>query len=338
MNFSLLNEMIENKYINVQKHPSANLYIYNYAAKTQFERIWNEATLQCRGLIMDADGNIIARPFKKFFNLGEFQNQHIPSPPFEVYEKMDGSLGITYSLNDRIHIATRGSFVSDQAIKATSLLHSKYSHCIKYMNQTNTYLFEIIYPENRIVLDYGDSEMLVLLAIIDKKTGNDLPLEDIGFPIVKKYDGINDLNTIKAFNDDVKEGFVIKYANGYRLKVKFAEYLRLHRIITCVSSVNIWEYLKTGQSMEEILERVPDEFYDWVATQKQSFLSQYKVIESEANQCFKILDSRKETAQYYLTCKHPSILFSMLDGRDYSDIIWKMLRPKYSRPFKNENE
>jgi len=96
MDTQLLNELILENYVRVNKHPDRDLFIYNYTAKAQYDRVWNEITLQCRGLILDASGNIIARPFPKFFNLGEMEDQVIPALPFDVFEKMDGSLGITY--------------------------------------------------------------------------------------------------------------------------------------------------------------------------------------------------------------------------------------------------
>jgi T4 RnlA family RNA ligase len=338
MNISLLNEMQEQNYISVQKHQEADLYIYNYTAKAQYDRMWNEITLACRGLIMDNDGRIVSRPFKKFFNLGEYEGQHRPNTSFEVYEKMDGSLGISYLVNGKIQIATRGSFQSDQAKKASTLLYEKYAHCLDKMNEYHTYLFEIIYPENRIVVDYGGEEMLVLLAVIDTHTGTELPLQDIGFPVVKKYSGINDFVELKGLEDNVREGFVIKYSDGYRLKIKFEEYLRLHRIITRVSTVSIWEYLKTGQSLDEILDRVPDEFYEWVKEQKSNFEEKYKAIVQEATEYYKEFDTRKEAALYFQTFKYPSILFSMLDKKDFSDIIWRQLRPVHSRPYINNEE
>ena len=65
--------------------------------------------------------------------------------PFEVYEKMDGSLGISYTVDNEIFIATRGSFVSDQSVKANELLNTKYALAKSKMNSGITYLFEIIY-------------------------------------------------------------------------------------------------------------------------------------------------------------------------------------------------
>jgi T4 RnlA family RNA ligase len=331
-------EMIASGFIIKNKHPTEDLYIYNYTQKTQFERVWNAVTLACRGLILDENYNIIARPFAKFFNLGEYENQEIPNLKFDVFEKMDGSLGILYFHKSQAFIASRGSFNSDQSIKANELLNSKYAPCLANLDQSKTYLFEIIYPENRIVLDYDDEEFLVLLAIIDTQTGDEFPLEDLGFPIVKKYDGIDDIQKLKALELTDKEGFVIQYSNNYRLKIKFSEYLRLHRIITQVSSINIWEYLKTEQPLDEVLEKVPDEFFDWVKKTKNKLISEFEAIENQCKKDFKILDTQKETALYYLTCQYPTILFSMMNNRNYKPDIWKRIRPDFEKPFKNIEE
>ncbi|AWK06993.1 2'-5' RNA ligase [Flavobacterium crocinum] len=338
MNTTLLKEMISANYVRVNKHPEHDLYIYNYTQNAQFERIWNEVTLACRGLILDEKGNVIARPFPKFFNLGEMENQVLPESAFEVYDKMDGSLGILYWIENVPFIASRGSFTSEQSDKANEMLHGKYKDSWSLLDKNKTYLFEIIYPENRIVLDYGASEELVLLAIIDTNSGEEFPLEDIGFPVVEKYHGIKDIEALKEMELANKEGFIIKYANNFRVKIKFDEYLRLHRIITQVSNLNIWEYLKTNQSMEEILERVPDEFFSWVKQTKADLEKEFKEIEEQCKLDFRVLESRKETALYFQTCNYKGVLFAMLNGKDYPAIIWKMIRPKFERPFNKEEE
>lgn len=135
-----LSLMILGGYIVVRKHPTAELYIYNYTAKTQYERVWNETTMTCRGLIADADGYIVSRPFQKFFNWDELER--LPDEPFEVYEKLDGSLGILYWLDDKPYIATRGSFDSEQAIEANKML-AEIDPSV--FDRNCTYLFEIIY-------------------------------------------------------------------------------------------------------------------------------------------------------------------------------------------------
>lgn len=334
MNITFLQDLMKDGYICVQKHPEVEYYIYNYTPKTQFERAWNEWTLMARGLILDQDYTIVSRPFPKFFNMEEHSPEEIPSENFEVYEKLDGSLGILYWLNGKPYMATRGSFTSEQALKATEMLYQKYAHTFPLLDHSKTYLFEIIYPENRIVVNYGEKEDLILLAIINNETGQDEPLEEIGFPLVTRYDGISDLQTLKLLEEENKEGFVIKFRSGFRVKVKFEDYVRLHRILTRISSKNIWEYLSGNQSFEEILEKVPDEFYDWVKKTVADLTKEYQDIEKYCQEHFKDLGNRKDNALYFRTLKYPAILFSMLDQKDYSHIIWKMIRPTYERPFR----
>ncbi|PSR14100.1 MAG: hypothetical protein C7N36_05290 [Bacteroidetes bacterium] len=329
-------DLIEQGYLMSTKHPTADLWLFNYTAKTQYEKAWNAITLSCRGLILDKNGQVMASPFPEFFNIEEHQTAEIPNLPFEVFEKMDGSLGILYWLNDKPFIATRGSFASEQALKATDWLHSIYADCIPKIQKDVTYLFEIIYPENKIVVDYGDIQGLFLLALIDNKTGQDLPLENIGFPIVKRYDGVSDLKELKQRNIPNNEGYVLRFQNGFRVKVKFEDYVRLHRIMTQFSNLSVWENLSTGTPFEELLERVPDEFYDWVKATKIELENKYLEIENECKNAFKAFESRKEAALYFKNQKYPSVLFLMLDGKDYSSNIWRIIQPTFSKPYRSD--
>jgi len=325
--------LVDQHYLIVQKHPQAELYICNYTAKAQYDAFWNDYTLICRRLIIDQEGYIVARPFPKFFNLGEVKHDALPQEPFEVYEKLDGSLGILYWLDGTPQIATRGSFVSEQALEATKILQDKYQHVLQKLEIGHTYLFEIIYPGNRVVIDYGTVRDIYLLAIIDTKTGQEISMPETGFSQVPKYDGIQDLSQIQKYAQDNKEGFVIRFQSGGRVKVKFSEYIRLHRIITGLSLLEIWEYLSEGRSLNELLDKVPDEVYEWVKQSVLDLQSQYKAIEDECRRVYKELPTRKETALYFQQQKYPQILFAMLTGKAYAPIIWKMLRPSGKQTF-----
>jgi RNA ligase len=135
-----LNKYYEDGLLYKQVHPTLPLTIWNYTETVQFEGKWDEITLMCRGLVTDDKGNIVARPFNKFFNIEE--GKYTPTENFEVWDKMDGSLGIVFWYEGQWIVATRGSFTSDQAIKGTELL-KKYNTDIMFRHLT--YCFEIIY-------------------------------------------------------------------------------------------------------------------------------------------------------------------------------------------------
>ena len=339
-----------------QTHPTLPLTIWNYSPKVQYESLWDDITIQCRGLVTDFEGNIVARPFKKFFNYEELKPEDIPNEPFDIFEKLDGSLGILFNYKGEWVLATRGSFTSDQAKKGWEILQ-KYDY--KRLIEDKTYLFEIIYKENRIVVDY-DYEDLIMLGVIDNNDGYEYKIFDerihlegirfvnmyrnLGFKFVKKYDGIKDYSTLKEIIKDDEEGFVIRFQSGFRMKIKGEEYKRLHRILTNISNRNIWEYLKDGKPLDELIDKVPDEFYDWVKETKENFENEFQKIKEEYESLYNsILNSneifsRKDFASKAINSNFPSILFSMYDNRPYDQIIWKILYPNYSKPFKKNND
>jgi len=339
------NKLVEDKYLTCQSHPTQTLLIWNYSQQCQFSHFWTEETKMARGLITDLEGNIVARPFSKFFNLLEHTGEDSKLPPlpieeFQVYDKLDGSLGILYWIGDEPHLATRGSFTSEQAIKGTEILHKKYSH-VKF-NPNYTYLWEILYPENKIVVDYKGLEDIILLAQIHTESGEEVDAQDYAdvLTVVKKYDGITDLSKLQEMEEDNKEGFVIRFKSGVRAKAKFSEYLRLHKICTQTNTKVIWEHLMKNEQLDELLERVPDEFMAWLKDTVAKLQFQYKEIEEMAKYTYKQvknMETRKEQALFLKEySEHPGVVFSMLDKKDYSQIIWKMIRPVAEKPYKVE--
>jgi RNA ligase len=326
-----LAEMIANGYIVKRQHPTFPIAIYNYTAKAQYENVWNEATLTCRGLICDIDGNVVARPFRKFFNLEQVES--LPDEPFDVYEKLDGSLGILYWWDGKPYIATRGSFDSEQAVEANKMLAN---YDTEWLDKRFTYLFEIIYPENRIVVDYGESRKLVLLAMISTQDGKEVSIYEnvyanLGmFPLANKLFGVTYPQDLKKIERSNFEGFVLRFQSGLRVKVKTSEYVRLHKLLTGISEKRILEdYLMQGRSIDELLERVPDEFNAWLRDVVEKYTEQYKEIESKALGILYATSAttRKEYAQIFTKTHYASILFLMLDSKSYSQQIWKMIKP-----------
>jgi RNA ligase len=339
-----------------QTHPTKDLYIWNYTPKVQYESLWDDITMQCRGLITTHSGEVISRPFGKFFNYEEVIDKNLipwDSEYAHVQTKMDGSLGILFFYDGEWIMATRGSFTSEQSIRGLEILKSIYN-LDKFVKEF-TYLCEIIYPENRIVVNYGKEKITFLSVTTPEGELNWATSKSIFYLSSIKEEDVVDSTMVtfsketfdvyKSLNLPNEEGFVIRfYPSNFRMKIKFEEYVRLHRILTNVSNRDIWEVLRTNGDMKEILDGVPDEFYDWVRNTKEDLLNQYNQLEREYRWIFKIInrapdiENRAVFADYAKRYKHPSILFNMLDGKDYSQHIWKLLYPSYSKPFKKDEE
>jgi RNA ligase len=242
-------------------------------------------------------------------------------------------------------VATRGSFTSDQAIKAKELL-KKYNTDIMFRHLT--FCFEILYKNNQIVVDYRDYEGLVLLGTFDT-TGKEYDVEmwsQWGFDVVKKYDGINDYQQLKEKIENNQEGFVVKFTNGQRIKIKGLEYLRLHKIMTNVSTTAIWEMLSEGKDVLELLKDVPDEFYNKIKMYVQYLRYNYyrygeyagKVHEYFRYGKYGDVDpepTKKEFALHLEKQKiHPkvrAICFAIWDKKDYNKMIWNLVKPEFKK-------
>jgi len=199
-------------------------------------------------------------------------------------------------------------------------------------------------------VDYGSDERLVLLSIVNPE-GNELAYEEIvddGWDIVNRYDGVNDYTKLKEMISNDAEGYVIRFSNGMRMKIKGTEYVRLHRILTNFSNKDIWELLKNGEPLEPFLERVPDEFDKWVKGVVMNLRYSFYSIDERAGKLHdgfrygkfndkEVEPTKKEFAEY--TKQFPkelsAVMFKMWDKKPYDHLIWSMLKPQYQKPFKN---
>lgn len=258
--------MMAGGYVKETAHPEfPELRILNYTAQAQYERVWNPVARQCRGLIYNADtGDVLARPWPKFYNYGEHEEGefHLDAPCY-VQDKKDGSLGILYRRPDGYFaLATRGSFSSDQATKGSAMLRVYIEQHEWQPFDGATYLFEIIYPENRIVLDYGGMEDLILLDVLETETGRRVTW-DKTWP----GDWTEDLphstlrHALAAAPRPNAEGLVVTFMDGRKIKLKQDDYVELHKLVTGLNERTVWERLMSGD--ETIPDGLPDEFFVW---------------------------------------------------------------------------
>lgn len=352
INSDEIKKRIDDGLISISKHPFLDLYICNYTKKAQYNRLWDEYTIRCRGLIIDNNYNVLNNPFPKFFNLGENEESMIRNLPAEIpsiTEKLDGMLGILYQEGDNPAITTRGRFDSPYAEWATNWLRLK-GYSMKDFKHDYTYLFEIIYPQNKIVVDYGDRKELILIAVRDNYNDQELnhveEAEELGFSYAKEFypnsksgtDKINDaLKYLENRKGTEYEGFVCRYSTGLRIKIKSSDYKRLSKILTGISARDIWSSLRETGTTEQILDNVPDEFYDWVRnvereliTSKTNIINRASIIANKA----KKLNSRIDQARYIISHTEESkdirgVIFFLLDNRtDKAEMAaWKLIEP-----------
>lgn len=328
---------IAQQLVSMQSHPAhPSIRIFNYTARCQYSRAWDHVTRRCRGLILNIDTDaILANPFEKFFNYGEFEGP-IPDERPVISEKLDGSLGITYRLPGESlpRVATRGSFTSSQAQWATQWLRQ---HQTTALDPYITHLFEIIYPENRVVVRYDFSDLVYLAGRVTA-TGEELPRASYphGFRKARLIPE-TDLKTLSEMDEPNSEGFVLHYPVAHlRLKIKFAQYLRLHRVICGLSVKAIWEALRDGVDLTPLVAEMPDEFYVWFSRVIGQLSDHYQRMEAEALRNFQRIRDRlpadaprKSWADEITQYPTPYLLFALLDQKPYAPMIWKAIRPSY---------
>ncbi len=266
-------------------NPNLATFCYTKAAVHE-GNFWDDALRSARGIVVNLETKqIVATPFPKFFNYGE-HSYHLPNEQFTVYEKLDGSLIIAYHDGNRWRANTKGSFESEQAQWAERWL--KENGVFGGMVKGVTYLLEAIYPENRIVVPYSFSGCVLLSAY----TANGYEItaltdlaERLGVMRAKAYhyDSFNDiLVDVKGFKAD-REGYVIRFDDGYRVKVKGEEYLRIHRLASKITPLGVWGAMSDGMDLTKVRMELPEEFYEDFDALKNALVGSFDGIVSRVN-------------------------------------------------------
>lgn len=318
---------IEQGNIGIQKHPTEDLYLLWYTDKCSFSHHWTDLTMMCRGLITDLDWNIVQRPFRKFFNYEELPDKSVipESDNFVATAKIDGSLGILYWIGDTPYITTKGSWTSDQGKHATKVLQNRFSpSTLKYhLDRSKTYLFEIVYPEDKHIVDYGNIDTIVLIGVIDTETGKDYStghnINVIGFDTPEVFKTTDWKQLRSQYNGENREGFVVLWPEtGFRIKLKYKEYMRLFYYKYLLTPKYILESCMNGKE-NTLLEEVPFEIQEFVKETIEEFKSSFDRVQSETKDFLKNYDPGTQSS------KDVSVDFSKFK---YSPVVWAIWNKK----------
>lgn len=357
-----IDDMQARRLLTVKPHPAlTGVRLLDYTPLAQYSGVWDAepGLLHCRGTVVNGEGAVIAFPFRKFFNVGErpetqldvLANLGIP----EIGHKLDGSMVSRWWYEGAWHFTTRGSFDNDQTRLAKTIWQDRYAD--RNLSTRCTHVFELTGPDNRIVVAYPENE-LTLIGV--SRPDWEWEMGPASVRHEAREHGLRECPAVSPL--DVRwrelgattmpnfEGYVLSWTDiaqshvERRAKVKLAEYLRLHRIITGLSEHTIWEMLSAGEAVESLRRDVPEELHGWfdeTVRELEMAHGQHRAWVETAILHLGISpgntiprDERKGIAAR-IASEWPSLraeLFRALDGEDYDALVWKKIEPGKATP------
>jgi RNA ligase len=308
---------------------------------------------ECRGLIFDADGNLMSRPFHKFFNVNEreeTQTHEIDmTQPHVIMEKMDGSMIRPILLDGYLRLATKMG-VTEVAMQAEEWL-AKYSYLRIVVSRRDylrseiengrTPIFEWVSPFNQIVIAYEEAD-LVYLGSRDNVTGEYFFDENAPFTKVPRY-GSMDGNILEYIDRqreaEGREGDIIRFADGHMLKIKNDWYVRIHKTIDRVKFDRNIVDLIINENVDDVIPMLPQEQVDRIRDFEKRFWEAFVATEDrlavyQMGCRLAYHNDRKRIAlEFVPTLENKadaSFIFRMLDGHELRDLMIDHIRKNIS--------
>ncbi len=300
---------------------------------------------ECRGLIFDtATGNLISRPYHKFFNVGERAETNLDkidlTQPHVVLEKLDGSMIRPIPTPEGFRLGTKAG-VTDVAMNAEYFVADKpeYAKFIKSSFACGlTPIFEWCSRKNRIVVDYPDDQ-LILTAVRDMRSGNYISYSQMvetgknyDIPVVKAIAG--DETDIEKIVDHIRkwddgEGVVIRFENGHMVKIKADEYVLRHRSKEQINSEKNIIQVILNDSVDDMIPLLTSEDAQRLKDFQQKFWCAVDEVSSDLTKIFKVGDmmypDKKEFAVEFVNKMllpiHRPFMFGMKQGKECKQLL-----------------
>jgi RNA ligase len=286
------------------------------------------------------------------------------------------SLGIIYPTTKSTHaMSTRGSFVSEQAVHATEVWRRRYARAFTPPAGV-TVLVEIVYPDNRIVLDYGDRDQLVLLGGVDIATGHSVEVTGWPGPVAERFAYATLAEALAAPPRAGAEGLVLHVPRtDERIKLKQADYVTLHRLIFGLTTRRVWERLAVAAARadtpgapvteiarvlrldpveaaamleagpawwDDVRRTLPEEFTGWLDDTAAQLRAQVEaVLAATADRVAALAGLARRDAAAALAsdpAQARGLAFAALDGKPLVARAWSAIRPEHERPLLQHGE
>lgn len=239
-NFDVLTQQFG---IQVKHHEFDNRVILNYSQIDSYVHKFHPVVRECRGLVLDSNtGDVVARAFDRFFNLGEHgeSDENFDWTNYYIQEKIDGSLILLYYWNGSWHVNTRNSFGGGQVGESNytwrQLVFDTLGDVLHKVPKYYTYVMELCSPYNQVVKRYDEPTLFLLSCFT---THYEVPYyvtqtmaDHLDVQLPRRYMSHNlELVVSQVEAEDVtNEGVVLRDFINNRIKVKTESYVRLHRL------------------------------------------------------------------------------------------------------------
>ncbi len=259
--------------LKIKDEGNYTLFMYNQLNSDFYNPIVKEA----RGVILDLTGEeprVVCRGFDKFGNYGEGYVDTIDWSSAVVQEKVDGSIVKLWYDRAQWRISSNSTInaykaVLDQSgISIGSLFEQAFEAVgarVEWFDPHYTYIFEIVSPYNRVVIDYGETA-LYMLGERNNETGEEIAIDREWWSIFKhpqvyKLDSLKScITAAAALNEGEKvehEGFVVVDKYFHRIKIKSPLYVAKHHVLTKNPSLLDLVRIYKNNEKEEFLTYFP---------------------------------------------------------------------------------
>lgn len=261
-NLDVLNKLVDKKLL--IKCETEDLAQYNYSDYTNVEGYWNKYTLFNRGNVYDkTTGELVGKCLPKFFEMEQLPQSwqdNLRTQSFEATKKYDGVMGVIYKFQNTVYCNTRNSFNNNITKLMYSLLPNYNLDILDILN----IVVEVISPQTRDIVDYGDTVELRLVTAFYKVTGAELSYNSlynialqIGMPIVENVDLTwHELTEYQNNADCTSEGYVLRFAGNLRVKIKNQAYLNAKTVKDKVNIHSMWKLFNSNVGINEIHRRI----------------------------------------------------------------------------------
>lgn len=334
--FDMLEHYVYEGWLRKQICPYAPLFIYTYSTITELEEKWDKYTLMSRGLVIDDKGNVVIKCIPKFFNAGQkfAENVKLSDPKTEITMKNDGYLiQIKKDSKYGLIITSKGSFTSDMVQKAQEIVKAD------QLKENWTYICELCcnFPgdEAIIVKRWKEEPKLCVWAVIDPE-GNEVELSNVEIPdCFERTVEFSYYSALEYMKRNDVEGVVGK--NGEkRVKFKTEHFMMMHRLISDIRKVRVWELLSQGLDLDSV--SIPDEFLPTMKEWRRQLLTQKSVYETEAEIIYKKYADKtdKEFAMSDVDPFYKKLVFNMRKGKPNEKILWGVIRESIRKENRND--